>query len=496
MSDKQLSTNNIQASRINVPTPISNEKISKRESLSKIHPMFTGLSKQDKSIKINELMRLRFGANLSSSNPTVTQESITNGILKNTKPVNGRVQSRKRKSIVRRNSLIIPQQETSSSSSGLSSSNSEDNSDDTLEHSRVVTQKAPGFKGEHGRMFTNLKNRTRIGTASVDVKKSRIMSRRRSSVLAEYDGGLTAVELATSHSFIERFVANMRSVYSRRIFVLMFLMVSLMDIYSVYATYGWFESLKDGMSALGTAVDIRFHIREAVLHTWGMAYTTGFESESEAETRTLAIKSHLQDQYRKFVFGDDDSDVSAAAHLSSEIESLMFSSQCLMLGNHPSVKDCSNDEEYPRRMMMFHGMDTAISGFVRTLNKLIYEYFSDTPDVDSMLEFIGTLEGSDLLDIEDGFTRLLAALTSEMQREIDEVQDNLQYLGITSGIYTLLVLILNYIFLIRRLKADVAKTKFFVELLPWSIVQATPAIYFSCINDEYEANEDIGTVDI
>eukprot|EP01029_Cantina_marsupialis_P030570 TRINITY_DN8315_c0_g1_i1.p1 TRINITY_DN8315_c0_g1~~TRINITY_DN8315_c0_g1_i1.p1 ORF type:complete len:1403 (-),score=302.19 TRINITY_DN8315_c0_g1_i1:256-4464(-) len=306
------------------------------------------------------------------------------------------------------------------------------------------------------------------------------------------------VVVKRSNSVFCRLTDTLVSAFTRRILVLIFLGITAMAIGMTWFAFFWFEAYRSGSVAMTLAVDVRYHIRELALHGAALVFQGGsFESRETALEMGAVVGDHLVDQYRKLIYDD-----SISSARTDEIIALLYDdNQCLMsdaMLEEYQVADCADETLFFRREVFTHGLAYGFSGFKRSFDELLYSMGEnenylreESTTAKNMVELI---LGADTYDLQGGFFALITQFETDMRSKKTDVEDNLWILCIYGLVFTAFDLILTFIFVLWKLKGNIERTRFFIQLLPSVVIENTPFIFDSCIHDDIDEDVNIATI--
>eukprot|EP01029_Cantina_marsupialis_P013857 TRINITY_DN3075_c0_g3_i1.p1 TRINITY_DN3075_c0_g3~~TRINITY_DN3075_c0_g3_i1.p1 ORF type:complete len:936 (-),score=203.03 TRINITY_DN3075_c0_g3_i1:756-3563(-) len=380
----------------------------------------------------------------------------------------------------------------------LSSTTEDDEEDDEFEDIPDPIMDCGKTKTRRGlqRAFSDIKEGpTQIVLRSAETKtkfgqQSRKYSRpgiSRAESTADFGELQDEIAVKFSRPLKEQIAMAFGSVYSRRICLYLWMTVTIATIITCYLCHGWFDVYRQTVHALAKTVDIRFNIRESVLHT--ALVLLGNEkmmTTEEALQASLELTLESRDAYRDVIFGTDSYD--SWCFKDSRITEILFESECFF-ANQPGMYNgfnatCSNLDLYPNRDLMVQGMDSAIQTFLSVQLTTVYSLGTGKTEEPLIQVALDILNGADMTDIELGIYSILL----RMLEFLDESHETLaRYITILAGVlavFMILVFILNTVLVLHKLNADIAQTTYFIKLLPWTVVKETPAIFQQCIQDD------------
>eukprot|EP01029_Cantina_marsupialis_P014052 TRINITY_DN3111_c0_g2_i1.p1 TRINITY_DN3111_c0_g2~~TRINITY_DN3111_c0_g2_i1.p1 ORF type:complete len:378 (-),score=54.47 TRINITY_DN3111_c0_g2_i1:445-1578(-) len=295
------------------------------------------------------------------------------------------------------------------------------------------------------------------------------------------------IKVPKKQPLFSRFIAALRSEFTFRLFILVVGVVSVFSGSSSYYAFQGFEGYRSSTVALTIAVDLRFHIRECAVHTAAIYFEYNqFETKDDAISLGTWTSGHVLSQYRRLAFEDSTTEVR-----NDEINSLLYTSYCMIMDDEVAAEadmSCESTDSYPFRSYFYNGIDSGLRGFMRIFDKVLW--FGEA-GIETPFTMVNAMYCAGNYDLYDGFTRLINQLIDDIKDQRTLIDSNVLYISLVIVASILIDMVLMFVFVLQNLIVEIKRTRFFVQLLPSNVIESSPVIYYSCVNNEIEDDVDV-----
>eukprot|EP01029_Cantina_marsupialis_P023965 TRINITY_DN604962_c0_g1_i2.p1 TRINITY_DN604962_c0_g1~~TRINITY_DN604962_c0_g1_i2.p1 ORF type:complete len:253 (-),score=51.21 TRINITY_DN604962_c0_g1_i2:45-803(-) len=250
-----------------------------------------------------------------------------------------------------------------------------------------------------------------------------------------------------------------------------------------------FENYRSAATSLTIIVDLRFHVTELTVHSAALYFEDNeLESKEDAISAGNWTSNHMLSQYRKFAFDDDTSSVR-----NDDVESLMFNSYCMIIEETLEDEElaCNQTDAYANRNMFMHGLDTGFAAYRRMFDKV--RWYAEV-DYEIPFETVGSIYTSGAFDLYDGFTQLQNQIISDVNSLRTSIDSNIQSTVALMFLFVIVDIILIVMLILDKLHQSIKQAQLFVKLLPNNVIESSPLIFYSCVNNDFEDDVDVAVM--